>query len=357
MLTLFLSILLLAASWPDELAQGNFHLDHGHYREAIASYNAALQLSGSPYQRAETLYRLGVANGRLADFAEAEKCYRQALALFRTQGDSALYALTLAGLGETYRVQYRPEEALALERRDLAALDRLGLSQGPEAAAVLNITGAILFEQHRYKEAEHDLREASKILEKTAGPTHPDFAMSLNNLGSVEIAQGRLSEAETLLSSALRIRQARFGPDHPLIASTLLSLSSVYSAQRRYEEADRTCRDSIAMMRHFLPPNHPDLINAQRALALITHDSGNSAAAIGILEEVVHGASTEHPPTGREYVQLLGLYARYLDTSGQKAKARRIQAQAADLAREAARPTQANATVTLDELAPDNQRR
>lgn len=339
-----------AASGPDHLTRGNLLFEHGSYPEAIAEYDDALPLAGSATNRAEVLYRLALAHGKLAGFPAAERYYKQALDILRADGDSFRLALTLGGLGEVYRAEHRLDDALTAERHALGILQRLGMGEAQQAAAILTITGGILHDQHRSNAAQQDLREALSILDKTVGPHHPDFALTLHNLGAVEASRKNYGEAEGLFTRALRIREERFGPAHPLIAGTLLSLSTVYLQQKRYAEADRSCRRSLDMMRRFLPANHPDLIEAHINLAIIAHRSGDAAAAIDVLEQAVHSLNARPSTVTREYIQLLNLYSRYLGDAGEKEKSRRFRLEARRLAEQSGGTSPASSTVTVAEL-------
>lgn len=337
-----------APSWNAQLMRGNLWFDRGLYREAIAEYECALPLADSPQNRAVTLYRLALTHGKLAEFTPAERYYADALSIFRAQHDSPKLALALAGLGEIHRAEYRLDDALATEQHALRILKLAGMGETQQAAAVLIIAGGILHDQHRFKAAEHYIREALIILEKTTGPDHPDFAMSLNNLGVVEAARKHPAGAEALLTRALSIREAQFGSEHPLVASTLLSLSWVFLEQKRYAEADRVCRRSIEVMSRFLPANHPDLIKARIVLALIAHRSGDSSAAIGLLGEAVRSLNPQGAAGIREYAQLLNLYSQYLREAGERDKARQFRREAQQLLEQHSETR--DSTVTLTEL-------
>lgn len=357
MVALWFSVLAILAAgplpadpWAAATGLGSRQFDQGRYREAVAHYERALAVSDSPAHRGDTLYRLAVAHGKLAEYSMAEECYREALGIFRAEGDSSRLALTLAGLGEVYRNEYRPARALLLENQNLAALEHIGRGRSTEAATILNITGAILFEERKFKEAERAMRDALDIVSGISGPESLDASLILNHLGAVALARGRLSEAETLVARSLEIRRARFGPEHPLIAGAMLSLASVYSEQRRYAEAERTCRDSIDMMSRFLPVNHPDLMKAHTQLAAIVYDAGKTAAAISILEDVAARVGKNRSAISLEYVQLLNLYSRYLEALGQKEKSRLIHAESEEFRAELNRPSQGSATVAVGEL-------
>jgi tetratricopeptide (TPR) repeat protein len=339
-----------AASGPDRLTRGNLQFDRGLYREAIAEYEGALMLAEPPFKRADVLYRIALAHGKLAELPAAEQYYKAAIRIFRADGSLPELALAFAGLGEIHRAESRLDDALVIERHAFAVLKLAGMGKTREAAAVLNIAGAILNDQHRFKDAQKDLREAVTILEKTAGPDHPDLAMSLNNLGVVESALKHQGEAEALLKRALGIREARFGPEHPLIASTLFSLSGVYREQKRYAEADRTCRRSLDMMMRFLPPNHPDVIKARIVLALVAHDSGDSAGAVNILEAAIRGVRAQPSAINAACLQLMNLYSEYLGDAGEKQKSRQVRVEARAISEQYARASAARSTIDVTEL-------
>jgi tetratricopeptide (TPR) repeat protein len=347
---LVIPAILSAASWPDRLTRGNLRFDHGVYREAAAEYEAALVLADSSQRRAVTLYRLALTRQKLAQFALAEQHYKEAVNLFRADGDLPNLALSLAGLGEVYRDQYRLDDALAAERRALSLLKQAGLQETRQAEAVLSITASVLHDQHRLKAAQRDLQEAAIIIQATAGSDHPDFAAVLTNLGVMAAEQKHSGEAEALLTRALNIRMANFGPQHPLIGLTLLNLSSVYLDQKRYAEAGRTCLRSLEMLRLFLPANHPDVIKAQIELALLAHRSGNSAGWKEILEEAVRSADARDSTISPAYVQLLNLYSEYLRENGEKDQSRQFHLRAQQLSERLGWTSPGRSTITLSEL-------
>jgi len=344
------AVSLRAASWSDQINRGNLQLEQGIYGQAIEEYQAALPLANLPVQRGVTLFSLGLAYQLLGDFAAGERCYKEALSLFRAGRDYEKLALSLSGLGQVYRAEHRLDDALEAERNGLLALKRIGMEKTRDAALVLGATGAILGELDRLNAAQRSIEAAQAILENTTGSDTPEFATNLNRLGVIALARKRFAESEGLLTRALQIRQARFGSEHPLVAHALLTLSAVYLEQRRYVEADRACRHALQMMRHFLPANHPTLITGSIELAMIAHRSGNFAAAADILAESIAGLEA-HPSTiTGEYVQLVSLYAKYLVDVGEKQKARHFRIEARQMEQQINRMSLARSTVNISEL-------
>ena len=347
--------LLFAASlpgltWPEQITRGSFQFDHGLYRQALAEYDLALPLAASPQQRSVTLYRMAVTHARLAEFVPAEKYHKEALALFQATRAFQQAAVSLTALGEIYRAEGRLDDALATERSALSAMKRLDMLQTQAAATVLSLIGEILSDRHHFKAAEEYLRQALAVIEKTQSAGQADYATCLNNLGVIAAERRRPAEAEQLLARALHIRESRFGPDHPLVANTLLSLSSVYLDQKRFDDAGRTCRRSLEMMQRFLPPSHPDVIKARVGLALIARRSGDSTAALGILEQAVSSLDGSPAPAGMDSVQLLNLFALYLREAGDTERSRQIRLRARQVSQQSAWTSPGRTTISLSEL-------
>jgi tetratricopeptide (TPR) repeat protein len=344
------AVSLRAASWSDQVNRGNLQLQRGVYGQAVEEYQAALPLANLPVQRGVTLFSLAVVYQLLADFGASERCYKEALSLFRAERDYEKLALSLSGLGQVYRAEHRLDDALDTERNAFLALKRIGMDKTRDAAFVLGITGAILGELNRLYAGQRSIEAAQAILEKTVGPDAPEFATNLNRLGVIALARKRPGEAEGLLTRALQIRQAHFGSRHPLVANTLLTLSFVYLEQRRYGEADGSCRQALETMRDFLPANHPTLITGSMQLATIAHRSGDFAAATGILAASIAGLEA-HPSTiTGEYVQLVSLYAKYLGDAGDKQEARHFRLEARQMGQQFSRTSLARSTVSVSEL-------
>jgi tetratricopeptide (TPR) repeat protein len=344
------AVSLRAAAWTDQVNRGNLLLEQGLYSQAAEEFQASLPQANGQVQQGVSLFSLGLADQLLGDFAASERGYKEALSLFRAERDYENLALSLSGLGQVYKAEHRLDDALETERNALLALRRIGKEKTGDAAFVLGVTGAILGELDRWKDAQRSLEEAQAILKNTLGPDTPEFATNLDRLGEIALARKRFDEAEGLLTQALGFRQSHLGLDHPSIASSLLLLSSVHRAQRRYVEADGECRRALEILRHSLPDNHPKLIKGSIELATVAHDSGNITAAVGILAETM-GRMGSHPANiTEEYVELVSLYAKYLDDAGEKQKAREFRTEARDMEQQVSRTALARSTVDVSEM-------
>ena len=109
----------------------------------------------------------------LGDYAEAERLYRHALAIFDTAGEIREAALARNGLGSTCQ------------------------------------------SQERFDEAETHYRDALAQLQEQVGADHPQLAHILNNLATLHRRRGHDTQARQLLAHAHDLLLRTLGPDHP----------------------------------------------------------------------------------------------------------------------------------------------
>jgi serine/threonine-protein kinase len=158
---------------------GRNHFESGGFDRAEAYYIAALAAypAGDPGLPA-TVFNLGELAEKRGDLAEAERRYRETLAVWR------------ARYGDDH--------------------DRVGLAW--------NRLGAVLFRQpgqDRWGDAEMAMRQGVAIYRKRLPADHPKFASALLPLGTLLIARGARSEGEALLHDAWRLRRKAFGAKDP----------------------------------------------------------------------------------------------------------------------------------------------
>ncbi len=212
------------------------------------------------------LQLLGLAAQRRGDGATAEAYLGQAARLAPTRADLPRDRGTaLLGLGRLAEAVGAFETSLALDPRDLAALNSLGIAQ---------------LRRREFDAAIHAFRRALAI--------DPNLVAAANNLGNVFRERGQLAEAETWYRRALALAPGR--------ASAANNLAVVLRDQGRLGEAIAGFRKAIALD----PANvaaHCNLAAAlsqtderdgavvefRRALAL---DRQSGRAAAGLLQEL-----------------------------------------------------------------------
>src|SRR5260221_4465969 len=87
--------------------------------------------------------------------------------------------------------------------------------KSPEAGRLLHETGAYLYEQAQYAQAEPLLEEALAIREHNLGSNHPEVADTLGRLADLYQKQAKFDQAAPLREQVLKIRESTLGSDHP----------------------------------------------------------------------------------------------------------------------------------------------
>jgi tetratricopeptide (TPR) repeat protein len=197
----------------DALASVLDALDASHPEQALALGSDALRR----YPDAARLWSTtGIAARLCGQVAEAERCWRQCLAL---KPD----ANVTQHLGALLAVQGRSVEALACYEQSIA-------DDSADATCWANL-GLLLLHRRDDAAAEHALRHALGL--------DPNQARTWVNLGVLLAAGNRWDEAETAYRRAVALR-----PDD---VAALTNLGLVLENLRRYDEAEACQRRALAL--------------------------------------------------------------------------------------------------------------
>ena len=168
---------------------------------------------------ARVLHRLGVYHYLLAEYDDAEDCWRRAL---------------------------KTREAILGEKH-------------PDVALLLNNLGGLYWNKGEYAESESTYARAIEIWGETLGPDHPDQALSIDGLATLYWSLGRYAEAESLFYRALDIREKAYGPFHEDVATTLNNLAILYDDQGKYDKTEEMYLRALDIMEKVLGENHPNV--------------------------------------------------------------------------------------------------
>src|SRR5690349_18264988 len=172
---------------------------------------AAVQRVLGPDSRelAVLLNERGILGKHLGRFAEAERHYRRALAIYARRGEvaSAGVAAILHNLGGLAHERGDHQTAYGYARRGLevrealAEPDPLALAQDRAALA------AVLVDLHRYDQAETLLAGALATYESWYGPWHYEAGVTLHNLGCLRFRRGQAGAAAETLRRAYQVKR------------------------------------------------------------------------------------------------------------------------------------------------------
>jgi tetratricopeptide (TPR) repeat protein len=185
---------------------------------------------------------VGTLGGKLLvarRWAEAEPYIRRALELHeRTFGpEHPLLITSLSNLAAVLMTTDRAEEGIAVAKRGLALLDRLGLGDGDEAMRFLSNLPVALSNLDRFDEAEAVLKQLRTRLEKKYGPEHDNVTTILYNLGNNRLLAHDAAGAEPWFRQVLERRERAFGPRHIKVASARSALGDTLLQQKKPAEA------------------------------------------------------------------------------------------------------------------------
>jgi eukaryotic-like serine/threonine-protein kinase len=274
-----LALLQSADAYPERrvgLLQGlsTFARRGGRDEEALAADSQALALATQLFGRDD--YRTGTAMIHLADhvrdlrgdFAEAERLYRQGMALIsRRHGDG--HTDLIHGLTSLASLKSRlgeHEAAEQLRRRALAIRVAATGRDNPLVAGELSGLAGALALQGRLDEAEALAREAVDIWSRELGPNHVSVAVGLARLADILEDQGRHEEADELFLGAIRIQVALEEDAIAPAAETRRAFGRVLTARRDYHAAEEQLLESLRLLEGLRGPDHPNTQETKRAL-------------------------------------------------------------------------------------------
>jgi tetratricopeptide (TPR) repeat protein len=195
---------------------------------------------------------LGRANVRLGDYAAAEKILLQVV------------------------------------QKDLRMLDR-----GSEAA-VFNLLADVYLQKRKYEQAEAMSKKSLAAINQTVGLNHRLAAPALLNLACARQAQGLLDGVESLERWALSNLKEPAGKGDPDLCRIIYQIASNHHSRGQYRESQRLYEEAIELHREVFGCDHPASIGIMARLALSYADHGKGLNAATVLEEAIN--LVEHVP-------------------------------------------------------------
>ena len=276
---------------------GSVYTGLGLYREAEPLLSRSVATARAlpdvePATLSEALNHLAEVQNLQAQYAAAEKAYREAAALVSRHPNDRLNRIALAdslhGLGNVLARQgHYPEAAHNL--RDALTLQRqLYGEQNADVARTLEDLGRALEDNDDPKGALPLLRTAVRMQRELHGDApHPDVAEAVNDLGGLLEENGDYDEAESMYREALGLKHRLYGDKHPLIAQGLNNLGLVLQDKHELAESEATFRQALEMERELLGAVHPEVANTLNNIAFVQYDRGDTQDALATEREAL----------------------------------------------------------------------
>jgi len=207
----------------------------GRFDEAIANFNAALelfqQISAKPETVADVFANRGIAERRLGNYEAALNDFHQAETTFRQAGRELNVARALNSIGLVFEDTGDYRRAMQALEQSLEIAVRRNEVLGQ--AFVLNNMSGVAIDEGDYDLAASYAARSLKIKETVA--SKEDLATTLINVGVVFHHAGKNREAEENLKRAVRIgNEAGL---KPVEAEALRELGHLEFDKRRYDAA------------------------------------------------------------------------------------------------------------------------
>ncbi|MBZ5579318.1 MAG: tetratricopeptide repeat protein [Acidobacteriia bacterium] len=228
-----------AEVWKQHMDLGKKHEATGHYSEAKAELEAALQAAGPKNGMAfASLVELEVAAAAMGQYTEAEELDNQAVRVgLEIYGkESPELAMPYANLAALYKDQGEYDRAEELGRRAQSLIARPADAPPSVRAYVSGTLSAILYQRGNLAEAEARLRQSIEIAETLPAPSDI-LAADLNNLAGLYAKTGRPAEAVATYQQAYRLCEQTGGATAPGLFFIQAGMASVEAGSGHYAEA------------------------------------------------------------------------------------------------------------------------
>ncbi|MCC7389905.1 MAG: serine/threonine protein kinase [Phycisphaerales bacterium] len=307
---------------------------------ADAKARLALEPASSDEAEAEMHELLGIASYKIADFAEAEAQFSEAL---RHAGavappDSELVLRLRHALGQTYAELTMPDRA----REELAAVhgarnQTLGPDDPRTIAALFDLAHVDRL-MGEYERARDTLGQVVLNRERVLGSDHRDTMSARNTLATVLDELGEHERAGELFRQIIAYQERELGPEHPHTLATKNNYTDTLEALGRTQEAVDLLRELLETKRRVLEPDHPSLLVALNNLASLERELGDTEQAGAHLGEAAAIAARTLGPRDMRTLILTNNHAKHLLQTGRAPEARALLAPALPLCEEVLGP-------------------
>ncbi|MBV9726974.1 MAG: tetratricopeptide repeat protein [Gammaproteobacteria bacterium] len=267
---------------------------------------------------AEVLNDMGYVYDEYGDLENAEKYYREALAMYRRLlGEKHPYVATeLENVALTVQSEGDLASAEALLQQSLEIHRGLQGEAHPEVGRALFNLASVQYDRGETHEAVGNMRQTLAIYRKAYPADHPEIAIVLNVMGFGQTMAGDYREADRYLQEGLAMRRRIFPDRSPEIASSLMMIAVLRVAEGNYPEALELAQNAKGIFTTALSADH-------WRTAIAESIEGAALTGLGRYPEaearLTHGCGVLSKNSGAEWVYR-NLAKQYLDTLHRREK-------------------------------------
>ena len=264
----------------------------GRYTDAEKTLRAALNLRQALYGTkdpdvARTLKDLARTITRGGNPGAAIPLMQRALAVQRDLRGNEPHpdlAEVLNDMGYVYDENGDLDNAEKFYRESLAMYRRLLGEKHPYVATELENVALTAQSKGDFASAEALLRQSLEIHRDLQGESHPEFGRALFNLASVQYDRGETREALANMRQALVIYRKAYPADHPEIAIVLNVMGFGLTMARDYGQANRYLQEGLAMRRRLFNDKSPEIASSLMMLAVLRVAEGKYPEALELAQ-------------------------------------------------------------------------
>lgn len=312
---------------------GTVYMGLGLYGQARPLLDGALatrkSLGGAqPIVLSDSLNHRGELLMWQADYAAAEKDYRDVLRMLASQPDDRrnreAVARAQSGLGIVLSYEGRYADARASLSDALAQQRALYGEANDDTARTLKELAYVVSQNGDLKAAIPLMREAVAIQRRLRGSApHPRLAEAINDLALLLDENQDYDEAERLFVEALAMMRRVYGEKHAGIASTLTNLALVLLQKGELAQSEAAYREALAMQRELLGQLHPNYASTLQSLAFVQYEKGDTRQGLASLQESLRIYQRLFPGDNPEVAGVMNRVGFWLTLAGDYAAADR----------------------------------
>ena len=263
-------------------AMGRIHSLSGHYRNALASNQRALDIENSYgatlRETSLELSELGIDYRHLGRFTDAVAAYDSALKIGRKLGNPEGIARVEFNLATIRMATGESDEALTLLNDALGRAEQIGEVRG--VAFIHGGLADLYFRAHAYKAAREHFQKALAINRVAKLPYGE--VQNLEGIGRVDLAEGHAAQALPTLRAALAIADsAPYGQER---ASTRAALARASAATGARQQALNWANQALRIADSLGDPAAE--LEARSARGVALEAARSSEAATGYLSAI-----------------------------------------------------------------------
>ena len=229
-------------------------------------------------------------------------------------------ARDLARLGELYRKDGRPAQALDAFRQSVEIRTRLLGDEHVDTLAVKSGMARLLRQLDALDEARQLEQDVADTRERLHGPEHADTLAARACLAQTLARQGDYAAALSLQDGVLASYARQLGAEHPLTLGAMDCRATTLLHMGLYGQAQQVLETVVAARTRLFGAEHGDTLRSKLVLAQVLTRQGDLDAARWLLAAVLQAQERtlglDHPATLATRDRLAGIVAGLDDWAG-----------------------------------------